>query len=104
MSVSVCFVFFCFNDTATTEIYTLSLRDALPILFNAARKSRGSGAAISIFCPFGCRSEEHTSELQSRGLTSYAVFCFEKKQLLSFCVGVFSDLFWHYYEGTISVC
>src|SRR6266704_3486366 len=55
--------FFFFNDTATTEIYTLSLHDALPIRLVTADSSS----------PFhhqqrheGCRSEEHTSELQSR--------------------------------------
>src|SRR5215475_2820514 len=60
------FHFFFFNDTATTEIYTLSLHDALPI----------SGAPVpddpmNSTLPFGSvtsrpRSEEHTSELQSR--------------------------------------
>src|SRR3989442_1851566 len=64
------FSFFFFNDTATTEIYTLSLHDALPILFisniyvlmvydvksyNRINYTRASS-----------RSEEHTSELQSR--------------------------------------
>src|SRR5437899_10159510 len=68
----VLFLFFFFNDTATTEIYTLSLHDALPIslgartirrVHEAARgrprldaRHRRRGAA---------RSEEHTSELQS---------------------------------------
>src|SRR5499427_11024336 len=64
------FFFFFFNDTATTEIYTLSLHDALPILANA-------GIAASLLhhmmpstafpsAPAVClRSEEHTSELQS---------------------------------------
>src|SRR5256885_4648875 len=68
--------FFFFNDTATTEIYTLSLHDALPIfgirmalgarsrdvlrlVLGGALKMTGAGVAI------GHRSEEHTSELQS---------------------------------------
>src|ERR1022692_5274191 len=61
----VLFVFFCFfffNDTATTEIYTLSLHDALPILFFWRLSCHKS------LCGSGCyeiRSEEHTSELQS---------------------------------------
>src|SRR6266508_6883679 len=63
------FYFFFFNDTATTEIYTLSLHDALPICRGPARlgsPSRGDGAARPR--PAGRRrSEEHTSELQSRG-------------------------------------
>src|SRR5207253_9509780 len=59
------FVFF-FNDTATTEIYTLSLHDALPIW--PRRRRRASCAPRSPTCGRGAqRSEEHTSELQSRG-------------------------------------
>src|SRR2546422_7685425 len=73
------FLFF-FNDTATTEIYTLSLHDALPILScrpprpgssrpasSRARTLRSSGPCArprAARRPF--RSEEHTSELQSR--------------------------------------
>src|SRR5437764_12221472 len=66
--------FFFFNDTATTEIYTLSLHDALPI-WRVRRLRHGAAAG----CPGGAgrappppararpapRSEEHTSELQS---------------------------------------
>src|ERR1043165_10263697 len=70
------FVFF-FNDTATTEIYTLSLHDALPIsAFRRCRRRAPVQARPSWRSP---RSEEHTSELQSRGLISYAVFCLKKK-------------------------
>src|SRR5574343_2019279 len=57
------FFFFFFNDTATTEIYTLSLHDALPILpcFWKYLATMLCGAlAANAF-----RSEEHTSELQS---------------------------------------
>src|SRR5882762_11656408 len=66
-------IFFFFNDTATTEIYTLSLHDALPI----SRASSGTaGIAFRRHRPISCssasptrtpraRSEEHTSELQS---------------------------------------
>src|SRR5439155_22808853 len=71
--------FFFFNDTPTTEIYTLSLHDALPIWrrsrprapraacrpkaarFPAGSRSRGDARSAT------ARSEEHTSELQSRG-------------------------------------
>src|SRR3712207_8754054 len=89
-------VFFFFNDTATTEICTLSLRDALPIcrefepifgkrasggpedLFGIAKRAdRATLPALRIDCGvddflidsnrrFHQRSEEHTSELQSR--------------------------------------
>src|SRR2546429_3007901 len=62
--------FFFFNDTATTEIYTLSLHDALPICqrhdlldrpLELADHQRGQDRRREIH-----RSEEHTSELQSR--------------------------------------
>src|ERR1044071_10486546 len=70
------FFFFFFNDTATTEIYTLSLHDALPIyikwITNINAKRNPS------YWKF--RSEEHTSELQSRVDISYAVFCLKKKK------------------------
>src|SRR2546422_3178287 len=77
------FFFFFFNDTATTEIYTLSLHDALPICFlhrsptragnrhpHGARRGEGrhlqSRSWPGIQAHTGGRSEEHTSELQSR--------------------------------------
>src|SRR5258705_12346039 len=65
-SLSRC-LFFFFNDTATTEIYTLSLHDALPISYALQRKSTNASASLSLVWPLylGGRSEEHTSELQS---------------------------------------
>src|SRR2546426_2328938 len=67
------FFFFFFNDTATTEIYTLSLHDALPIyrrrgeLARQGHRGRLARAAARGARPPGDdpRSEEHTSELQS---------------------------------------
>src|SRR5881394_4656548 len=83
------FFFFFFNDTATTEIYTgwytLSLHDALPILYNTFSKgglgkqptnARDKHSLLSS-TP---RSEEQTSELQSHHPISYAVFCLKKKK------------------------
>src|ERR1019366_10711558 len=63
-SMSVLFlVFFFFNDTATTEIYTLSLHDALPICSKSVLEVHAHLPDIrTVTC---CRSEEHTSELQS---------------------------------------
>src|SRR5471030_2601848 len=56
---------FFFNDTATTEIYTLSLHDALPI-WNSSCGSRSSFGRTSLGSgALTMRSEEHTSELQS---------------------------------------
>src|SRR5574339_1303074 len=58
--------FFFFNDTATTEIYTLSLHDALPIS-RVDRTNCDRSATRTSVCPSRTRSEEHTSELQSPG-------------------------------------
>src|SRR5258707_3496590 len=70
--------FFFFNDTATTEIYTLSLHDALPIsIYQRAAELGDASAALALGATYdpnrlwslgalGLRSEEHTSELQSR--------------------------------------
>src|SRR2546427_9126987 len=68
--------FFFFNDTATTEIYTLSLHDALPISDVGIVRSRLAhdhrpGLAEQLrpgemLRPYASRSEEHTSELQSQ--------------------------------------
>src|SRR2546429_4264358 len=68
------FLFFFFNDTATTEIYTLSLHDALPILngyHGHVQPERLPVVAVErdVHAPLRSgikRSEEHTSELQSR--------------------------------------
>src|SRR5439155_21897104 len=74
--------FFFYNNTSTTEIYTLSLHDALPIFsltattntsrgFETFENLRKSGPAQPtspvVRCSTSKRSEEHTSELQSRG-------------------------------------
>src|SRR5256885_9884230 len=63
------FVLFFFNDTATTEIYTLSLHDALPISPSAAwvawARIPSASPARSAAPDTTSRSEEHTSELQS---------------------------------------
>src|SRR6266705_7183261 len=62
------FFFFFFNDTATTEIYTLSLHDALPICQPAVPPALDIGGAIGALAVPNRqvdRSEEHTSELQT---------------------------------------
>src|SRR6266850_7916077 len=65
------FFFFFFNDTATTEIYTLSLHDALPIEDAGSWLSDREAQEVlpsmprSRSCGRPTRSEEHTSELQS---------------------------------------
>src|SRR5476649_3069993 len=55
-------LFFFFNDTATTEIYTLSLHDALPI-YPDGREPAARHGQLGVW--LAVRSEEHTSELQS---------------------------------------
>src|SRR2546429_3807549 len=60
-------IFFFFNDTATTEIYTLSLHDALPISTTSSTPANSSRTPCAIpTARAEHRSEEHTSELQSR--------------------------------------
>src|SRR2546430_10294803 len=71
MSDLVLFFFFFFNDTATTEIYTLSLHDALPILRPDGLVDRTHAEQLFVVVArirrdVRVRSEEHTSELQSQ--------------------------------------
>src|SRR4029077_2339278 len=73
-----CSVVVFFNDTATTEIYTLSLHDALPISGGkeaVPEPGEGGGGAVEV----GGRSEEHTSELQSH-LNLVCRLLLEKKE------------------------
>src|SRR6266404_9242402 len=62
--ISFLLFFFFFNDPATTEIYTLSLHDALPISSSMPRNSPSDSSAW-LGTGSSERSEEHTSELQS---------------------------------------
>src|SRR5688572_33217952 len=65
--VYIVFFFFFFNDTATTEIYTLSLHDALPISVVGGRTFNDLDNEESMrVVVINKRSEEHTSELQSQ--------------------------------------
>src|SRR5260221_5048492 len=94
---SKCFFFFFFNDTATTEIYTLSLHDALPI-FHRDKGSRYSSAGFPPaagrcdpessrewqgFALSETRSEEHTSELQSHSDLVCRLLLEKKKKRLT---------------------
>src|SRR6266536_6273241 len=62
---SILIIFFFFNDTAPTEIYTLSLHDALPISIRRQEREEQQDEQPAA-AGDGLRSEEHTSELQSR--------------------------------------
>src|SRR3712207_7453451 len=90
MRVPISFFFF-FNDTATTEIYTLSLHDALPIWAahrpsgDSAHHCRGSCACApdrrAPSLEFLRRSDRKSTRLNSSHANiSYAVFCLEKKK------------------------
>src|SRR2546426_3799739 len=87
--------FFFFNDTATTEIYTLSLHDALPICTETCGRgyrkraapdvgsaAPGYGGSASRSCePASARGDRKSTRLNSSHLViSYAVFCFKKKK------------------------
>src|SRR2546422_5593212 len=80
------FFFFFFNDTATTEIYTLSLHDALPIF--PPWDSPCAGDVLPSRPARGCdasrddprRDRKSTRLNSSHGYISYAVFCLKKKK------------------------
>src|SRR2546422_7913866 len=87
-SVSVRFYFFFFNDTATTEIYTLSLHDALPIsaVDDVEHHAPAAPGAIHRHQDRDVRREldtagdrKSTRLNSSHGYISYAVFCLKKK-------------------------
>src|SRR2546429_7273624 len=91
-------LFFFFNDTATTEIYTLSLHDALPISHNhdsdrasersrrvvppAHRRGAGPGAHALLI-----EDRKSTRLNSSHGYISYAVFCLKKKNVCRLLLG-----------------
>src|SRR2546429_7355261 len=85
-----CSIFFFFNDTATTEIYTLSLHDALPISEHpqpestscelAASRLQSIGTAILRGCKMPSQDRKSTRLNSSHGYISYAVFCLKKKK------------------------
>src|SRR3712207_8377902 len=102
---------FLFNETATTEIYTLSLHDALPISVpvlpfrgrrvpvvpagteetRAAVAGQASAAAAEVEPP-PARSEEHTSELQSRQYLVCRLLLEKKNTLILLCYAVLDKL------------
>src|SRR3712207_8948673 len=103
-------LFFFFNDTATTEIYTLSLHDALPILVAgypdiATSKQvidalvEGGADIIEVGIPFsdpiadGPTIDRKSTRLNSSHANiSYAVFCLKKKKILPFTTLLFTSL------------
>src|SRR5438132_8710307 len=87
---------FFFNDPATTEIYTLSLHDALPISTAQSPQPRSSMPRFSLSseardCSLVCgcgRSEEHTSELQSHSDLVCRLLLEKKKMHIHILVAV----------------
>src|SRR2546429_9844175 len=76
------FFFFFFNDTATTEIYTLSLHDALPICVVVATTLQEAHDAVDFMLvddKYGV-DRKSTRLNSSHGYISYAVFCLKKKK------------------------
>src|SRR2546421_4662011 len=92
------FSFFFFNDTATTEIYTLSLHDALPISSpcRAERRRRTAAGSTTSTSSSGRRAgwsasfrdRKSTRLNSSHDQISYAVFCLKKKKTVNPCVGL----------------
>src|SRR2546430_9740794 len=79
----MCFLFFFFNDTATTEIYTLSLHDALPISLVGIWKLHSSDLQIAKVRDAGLhhfQDRKSTRLNSSHSQISYAVFCLKKKK------------------------
>src|SRR2546429_2969260 len=72
-------MFFFFNDTATTEIYTLSLHDALPISGISLRPSTSWWQDLTTPLPGPDRKSTRLNS--SHGYISYAVFCLKKKNI-----------------------
>src|SRR2546429_4932057 len=82
-----CCLFFFFNDTATTEIYTLSLHDALPISC-APRAMRSPISAVRCATRWRLGDRKSTRLNSSHGYISYAVFCLKKKTNLAFPISL----------------
>src|SRR2546430_10344967 len=75
--------FFFFNDTATTEIYTLSLHDALPIFAKVANRVWGDRQTVVVAVDGVEVGDRKSTRLNSsHSQISYAVFCLKKKKKL----------------------
>src|SRR5437773_7965879 len=74
--------FFFFNDTATTEIYTLSLHDALPIYVARGAFERFGMPGVVLFARHSDEDRKSTRLNSSHITISYAVFCLKKKKII----------------------
>src|SRR2546430_11362616 len=84
--------FFFFNDTATTEIYTLSLHDALPISTRASCSRVSLRERCSLHAGRIIRDRKSTRLNSSHSQISYAVFCLKKKRRDSQCTDISEPL------------
>src|SRR5256885_12304744 len=98
------FFFFFFNDTATTEIYTLSLHDALPIYMplkghcHARHRSRSRPDRHRLGLLSAIPGDRKSTRLNSSHLViSYAVFCLKKKKKTTLSTSIIS-----YYSSSIT--
>src|SRR2546430_11775641 len=86
-SIPLISLFFFFNDTATTEIYTLSLHDALPICYVHAPDSSYKFELVNTIAGEGYKAyvlsldRKSTRLNSSHSQISYAVFCLKKKKI-----------------------
>src|SRR3712207_8670889 len=96
----MCFFFF-FNDTATTEIYTLSLHDALPIFGRSAMPESAAfclpastdffdASTWTRFAPAADIDRKSTRLNSSHANISYAVFCLKKKKKINYYTCLFT--------------
>src|SRR5438874_9644838 len=84
MRLNWLFFFFFFNDTATTEIYTLSLHDALPIFADRRLVGQQHDQPIDPDALAGRRRDRKSTRLNSSHVEiSYAVFCLKKKKKIT---------------------
>src|SRR2546430_4234886 len=81
-------IFFFFNDTATTEIYTLSLhalfRSATLAAVMVALMASSQAPELRWYAPAGLRDRKNTRLNSSHSQISYAVFCLQKKKAITF--------------------
>src|SRR5258708_26352158 len=105
------FSFFFFNDTATTEIYTLSLHDALPISNPSCREQvlwSSKGVLPSTVLAYALRTDRKSTRLNSsHQIISYAVFCLKKKNKNTLLVEQYEQwahwLMWRVLRGSNAV-
>src|SRR5258708_17026846 len=92
LTLPLCFFFYFFNDTATTEIYTLSLHDALPIsktcsIAGASLRARAPRTERVIGGVRQVKRDRKSTRLNSsHQIISYAVFCLKKKKKKKTCI------------------